>query len=131
MNRQWAKDNPEKKLEGTRAWGYKNPARMLLGQARQRAKRLKVPCTLTEHDIDLLLEGMTCSVTGLSLSFTKHEGDSLKNPWTPSLDRINRQLGYAAGNVRVVCWLFNHMRGDYSDENVMRVAKALVESINE
>lgn len=126
MNRSWARANPEKKLELSRTWGRANPARMLLGQAKQRAKRLKVPCSLTEQDIDLLLAGLVCSATGLPLTFDRHEGDSLKNPWAPSLDRIERRLGYIPGNVRMVCWLYNHMRGDYSDADVQLVAEALV-----
>lgn len=125
MNREWAKANPEKKQALSRAWGQANPARMLLGQARQRAKRLGVPCTLTELDVEALLDGLTCSATGLPLTFEHPGGGSLKNPWAPSLDRVERHLGYVAGNIRMVCWLYNHMRGDYSDADVQLVAKAL------
>jgi hypothetical protein len=128
MNRDWAKANPDKKQALSRAWGRANPARMLLGQAKQRAKRLGVPCTLTELDIEALLAGLTCSATRLPLTFEHPGGGSLKNPWAPSLDRVKRSFGYVAGNVRVVCWLYNHMRGDYADADVQRVAKALVEA---
>lgn len=127
MNRSWAKTNPEKKRQGSLNWARNNPARALLGQARQRSKRLEVPCAITEQEIDILLAEMKCSITGLPLSFDRvGDGDSLKNPWAPSLDRIERSLGYVSGNVRVVCWIFNHMRCDYSDEDIMVVAKALV-----
>lgn len=129
MNRNWAKTNPEKKYQGSINWARANPARMLLGQAKQRSKRLGVPCSLTEQDVEAMLESQVCAVTGIRLYFDRIDSsESLKNPWAPSLDRIERHLGYVAGNVRVVCWLFNHMRCDYSDEDVLMVARALTEA---
>lgn len=40
--------------------------------------------------------------------------ESKSNAFAPSLDRINRRRGYVKGNVRVVCWIFNTLRMDYS-----------------
>lgn len=125
MNRQWCLDNRDKHSMSSRNWAKANPARAILGQAQQRATRRGFACPLCEDEVAKMLEGMRCSVTGLPLTWDKDE-DVTKNPWAPSLDRIDRLQGYVPGNVRVTCWLFNHMRGEYTDEHVMMVARALV-----
>lgn len=127
-NKQWVKDNREAHTEASRKWAASYPARALLGQAKQRAKQRGLVCDITEEYIETLLQPQLCSATGIPLTLDRSDCESLKNPWAPSLDRIDRQLGYIASNVRVTCWLFNHMRGDYSDESVLQVARALVEN---
>lgn len=127
-NKQWGRDNREAHTEASRKWAESYPARALLGQAKQRAKQRGLACELTEEYVASLLQPWLCSVTGIPLSIERSGCESLKNPWAPSLDRIDRQQGYVEGNVRVTCWLFNHMRGDYSDESVLLVARALVEA---
>lgn len=128
-NTQWGRDNRQVHSEASRKWAEANPARALLGQARQRAKQRGLPCELTEEYVESLLQPGCCSVTGILLTMTRdNDCDSLKNPWAPSLDRLDRKLGYIEGNVRVTCWLFNHMRCDYLDEHVLQVARAIVEA---
>lgn len=126
-NRQWCLENRDKHSLSSREWARANPARVMLTQAQRRASKRKLPCTLTEDGVAAMLEPMECSVTGLPLWWDRDEDlKALKNPWSPSLDRIDRQKGYVPGNVRVTCWLYNHMRSDYPDESIMAVAKALV-----
>lgn len=127
-NKGWCRDNREAHVEASRKWAESNPARALLGQAKQRAKQRGIPCEMTEEEVSALLATGVCSVTGLPFSFIRDGQNSLKNPWAPSLDRIDRTLGYTVGNVRATCWLFNHMRCDYSDDDILIVARALVEA---
>lgn len=67
--------------------------------------------------------GMTCSVTGVTLQL-EWAGAGSKNPWYPSVDRLDCTKGYTRDNVRAVCWAFNQARGDWPDEVVKQWVKA-------
>lgn len=61
-----------------------------------------------------------CEATGDALTTAPRH----KN--TASLDRINPgNPDYTPENARIVTWQFNNMKGNYSDEEFIRVAKAL------
>ena len=123
-NRRWYVENPEKAREATRRWKADNPARTLLLNCRRNAKVRGQECTITADDIEALLAPMTCSATGLPLTL-EHEGGTTRNPWAPSIDRLDNALGYVPGNVRVVCVLYNLARNDFPDEALLTMAKAL------
>lgn len=122
--RRWRVENPEADREATRRWHVGNPARKLLGSCRSSAKARGHQCILTIEMIEEMLVPMTCSATGLPLTW-EHMGSSKANPWAPSIDRLDCAKGYVPGNVRVVCWAFNQMRGDFPDEVIVALAKAL------
>ena len=123
-NRLWRAENPERAREASRLWKAENPAQYLLKQCRGRSVSRGQLCIITVADIEEMLAPMTCSATGLPLSWD-HDGDSTRNPWAPSIDRIDCARGYVPGNVRVVCTLYNIARSDFPDEDFLKVAKAL------
>lgn len=127
-NRRWYKNNPERAKEGCRRWRRENVARALLSQARSRAKRRGLDCTVTEAEVEALIASGACALTGLPFVM-EWEGPSVKNPWAPSLDRLDVRLGYVPGNVRAVCWIVNHMRGDYPDEVLAKAAGAVARAL--
>jgi hypothetical protein len=51
---------------------------------------------------------------------------SRRTPWSASIDRIEPRLGYTPENTRVVCWMLNAAKGEYSDSDVIKMARALV-----
>lgn len=77
----------------------------------------------------MLLAGV-CSVTGLPLTLD-FDGISRRNPWAPSIDRLDNSRGYHLDNVRLVCCAFNIMRSDFSDDVVRILASAIMENWNE
>lgn len=121
---QQADEYREKNRAASRRWNAENPARKLLGQYRQSARKRGLDFALTVEIIEAMLAPMTCSATGLPLTW-EHDGSARANPWAPSIDRVDCSKGYVPGNVRVVCWAFNQMRGEYPDEVVFALAKAL------
>lgn len=123
-NRHWKAENREKRIEACRRWEARYPARAMLNFCRGSAKRRGLDFALTAEDIEAMLAPMVCSATGLPLSL-EHDGESARNPWAPSIDRIDCSKGYVLGNVRVVCVLYNLARNDFPDEAVMTMAKAL------
>ncbi len=62
-----------------------------------------------------------CALSGIKMSF----GQGL-NALSASVDRFNPKKGYTKGNVRLVCFCLNALRGTLSDEEAYRVAKAFV-----
>lgn len=130
-SKQWKARNPEQNsagvLKATRRWEAANPAMKLLNTCRKNAKRRGQECTITADDIKGMLAPMTCAASGLPL--TRERGDgSARNPWAPSVDRIDNSKGYVPGNVRIVCAIFNMMRADWADDALLRVVKALAEN---
>ena len=45
----------------------------------------------------------------------------------PSIDRIDNSQGYTKNNCRVVSVIYNKAKSDYKDEDVLKMARALVE----
>ena len=90
------------------AWSHAHPGARLVRDARTRAKRYGVPCTLTLADVRALLAPMRCSATGLPL--THNTGGGYFHALSPSLDRLTSARGYVPGNVRLVCHRFNQLR---------------------
>lgn len=128
----WKVDNPEdpeSRRERSRRWKADNPARKLLQQCRGSAKSRGQECTITADDIEEMLAPMTCSATGLPLTW-EHDGSTRANPWAPSIDRLDCSRGYVPGNVRVVCWAFNQMRGEFPDDVVRTLAEAAHRALN-
>jgi hypothetical protein len=96
-----------------------HPGRLLFHKARNGAEKRSLAFDLTVEDVLQMLEPMTCMATGLPLSWAGGRRHHLK----PSLDRIDSQRGYSADNVQVVCWMFNQMKGAYSEADFALVAE--------
>lgn len=124
MTNRWGTENPGRNSERSRRWEADNAAKNLLNKCRSNAKSRALDFELTVKHIEDMLAPMTCSVTGLPLAWG-HAGNSKANPWRPSIDRIDCAIGYRPGNIRIVCWAFNQMRGDFPDEVVFALAKAV------
>ena len=115
--------NAETHRIASRRWKQANTARRLLHQCKASAKYRGHECLITEELLARLLQNMTCSATGLPLTL-EWKGPSGTNPWAPSVDRLDNSLGYVPGNVRIVCWAFNNMRGDFPDEVIETLVRA-------
>lgn len=100
-------------------WKADNPEQALLQSCRQNArKRGGQLCDLTLEQMKELCAPMVCSVTGIKLAWGG-------GPWAPSIDRRDNGEGYTRSNVRLTCWAYNSMRGEWDDETVLTVALSL------
>lgn len=89
-----------------------------LSSARGRARKKGLPFALTRYWLEERFD--RCSVTGIEFEY------SVKSPFLPSIDRIDISGGYTPENCRVVCWIYNCARGTFRDEDVLRLAVALL-----
>ena len=111
-NKQWV-DAHRQELKDRRAEDYSTRrAHYLLASAAQRAKRSKVPCTITEEWIKERLQRGVCEVTGLPLAIGSREGIT---PFSPSLDKLIPYLGYTPSNTLLVCYGLNMLKRTDTD----------------
>lgn len=63
-----------------------------------------------------------CALTGIAfdMQLGKHRK---RNPYRPSVDRIDSTKGYIQGNIQIVLSIVNTMRLDYSDDVITNVIK--------
>jgi hypothetical protein len=66
-----------------------------------------------------------CEVTGLPFELDKPDGYRFY-PWAPSVDRIDCKRGYTQDNCRLVVWIYNMAKSEWCDEDVLKMARALV-----
>lgn len=99
----------------------------MLNNARARAKRAGVGCTITQDWIEQKLKIGVCEVTGLPFELKVGNGKGHRNnPFSPSLDRISQKQDYSPDNVRMTCWIYNRARGAFSDVDFDRMIEALI-----
>lgn len=98
------------------SYGIEDKRQWMLDAARARARRKDLPFSLQLSDIVIPEK---CPVFGFPLSF----GTKMQRDQSPSLDRIKPELGYVPGNVLVVSWLANNIRGKFRSDQLRRVAE--------
>lgn len=73
--------------------------------AHQRCLKSGVEFTITESDI---VVPEYCPVLGLHLEIC----EGRRGEASPSLDRVDNNLGYVPGNIQVISWRANRLKGD-------------------
>lgn len=94
----------------------RDPVGLLLSLAKQRAKRRGLPFTLVREDIVI---PERCPVLGLLLE----RGQRKLKDASPTLDRLDPCKGYVPGNIAVISWRANKVRGDATREELRRVLR--------
>lgn len=98
-----------------RHWRETNPEKVMLSMAKNRAKAIGVPFTITLEDICI---PQTCPILGVPL--VRGLADGMQN--SPSLDRIIPELGYVPGNICVISHRANRIKTDATPDELRRVA---------
>ena len=88
--------------------------RHILMVARYRARLKGLPFDLDADDIIRRVRAGQCEVTGLPFRLDVVGND--RNPFMPSIDRIDSRLGYTADNVQVVCLGLNLMKTNFDGD---------------
>ena len=91
-------------------------------------KRANMEKTLTFKDIILIVETGRCQLTNLPFDFQRANKTS-KNPYAPSLDRIDSQKGYTKENCRIVLAAVNDALGEHADNDILPILEAMVKGI--
>lgn len=113
--------NTERDRCATSAW---HRAGKLITWVRARAAKRGWNFDLTREWAEQKLAAGKCEVTGLAFQYDARVGCQLL-PWAPSIDRIDSTKGYTTDNCRMVVWIYNMAKAAWSDDDVMRMARAL------
>ena len=110
------KRNRIKRVEETKSWRRKYPLRSILSGIKSKCKRKNIEFSILENDFLPLPK--YCPVLGIKLNWnnTKQSNNS------PSIDRINPNLGYTKGNSMIISWRANDLKRNATLEEL----KALV-----
>lgn len=101
---------------------FKGRAFVLYASAKQRAKKRKLPFTITQKIVEdrLHVINKTCEVTGTPLSFEKHR-TAKSNPFAPSLDQKVVGKGYTPENIQIVAFWYTRMKSDLTDAEAKQI----------
>jgi hypothetical protein len=130
-SRRWYSENKERatKTREKYANSPKGRANALLYRAKKQSEKRRwgkpgLPFDLTIEWIESRIVANVCEATGLPFDLSNRSGAWI--PFSPSVDRIDGSKGYTMDNCRVVCLIFNTARNQFSDEDVLKMANALV-----
>lgn len=97
-------------------------------KARAKVKGLEFSLT-TEWFVERIKNGY-CEVTNLPFDTNRDDRRvSARNPWAPSLDRIDNSKGYTPENVQVVVWMYNQFKGEWTHDELMVMVRALAKPL--
>ncbi len=94
----------------------RHPARTMFERARRRARQRSVPFTLTPTQIAI---PRSCPALGVPIVIGAVRSDA-----SPSLDRVQPDLGYVPGNIRVLCDRANRAKSNLSLPELKQRAEA-------
>lgn len=102
------------------ARGYRN--------ARKNASQRKLEFSIPESEIFNLAKSCRsrCQMTGIRFALVDAMAPYERQPWAPSLDRIDRSRGYVAGNCRLICAIANIAMNTWGEGPLLTLADALV-----
>jgi len=91
-------------------------------------KRL-IPFDITPADILHLMKetDFRCAVSGIPLA-KRVMPDGSRDPWAPSIDRIQSCHGYTFDNIRVVCLAANYAMNQWGADVLLRLARGVIRS---
>ena len=99
-----------------------HPWRNSIQGSKQRAKKEGISFTLTEDWAQARWTGR-CEVTGIEFVLSTGRHPYL---FSPSLDRVIPALGYTPDNSRFVIHAVNALKGAGTDQDMLRIAKAIL-----
>lgn len=123
MRRKW-RENPEaRELDkvAMRRWAENNPLSYMLSTARRRALDKGLEFTITPADFPEL--PTHCPILGIPLVYGRGRGP--RQPDSASLDRVDSSKGYMPGNVEIISWRANDIKGDATLEELLKLVDYL------
>lgn len=100
--------------------------RRIFQRAKCRAKRDEITFTITEEEVLRLLLVGKCAQSGILFDL-QGKKNTFRNPFAPSIDRIDSMLGYEKGNVQLVCNMFNSGKGEHDEIDFIAMCIAVAQ----
>lgn len=90
-------------------------------RSKENASKYKFECDLTPEWIESKIKKGRCEVTNIPFVLTRGH-----HPFAPSMDRIDSSKGYTMDNIQIVVLIYNTAKRQFCHDDVMLLAKALV-----
>jgi hypothetical protein len=116
QRRKYRADNPEYFARKRKEHVAENPEKYVVYEARKRAKKFGLECTITPEDVVI---PEFCPILGMKLERGKIDKNRDN---TPSLDRIAPEVGYIPSNVAVMSFRANRIKNNGTAEEHRLIA---------
>jgi hypothetical protein len=105
----------------------------LHGNATKRAKTMGWP--KPDFDTNYIYEKIKhgyCEVTGIKFDLETEVRKSVhaKNPWVPSIDRTDSTKPYLKNNIKIVIFMYNVCKSEFTHEDVLKFCTTIKELEN-
>jgi hypothetical protein len=107
---------PGKIAENRRKWADRNVEKRMFRSAKNRATRENILFDLEVSDIVVPVK---CPILNMEL---KHDNRGNAKYNSPSLDKIDNSKGYIKGNIQVISYKANTMKGDATPKELLQFA---------
>ena len=105
-----------------------NPAKRFLAATKSSAKKRDLIFDLDEHWFEKRLSAGKCEVTGLAIKSKLYQKDAQgkRGFYSPSIDRIDNNIGYIPSNCRIVCWGLNLVKSTFTDRDLNALSLSII-----
>ena len=117
------------KMKKTVAEYYKDyPAKRFMVSTRSSAKKRGLLFELTEEWFEKKLERGVCETTGLPIKTKSYQEGArgIRSFYSPSIDRIDNNIGYVESNCRFVCWGVNLAKSTFTDRDLNALSLSIL-----
>jgi len=131
QNKKWRLDHPNYMKEQYQKQIEKDPiahrVRRLLHTTKKAAKKKNFEHSINKQWCLNKLDGV-CEATGLQFDLSVEGVHKKMNPFAPSIDRINNDLGYTEDNCQMVIWIYNCSKNTFDPKDLYKMCKALIKN---
>jgi len=123
--------NPCAKVRWNADNAVKVRAQRLYGNAQKRAKAQGwPPPDFGSPWIEEKILVGACEVTGIPFDLVGQVSETIhaKNPWVPSIDRIDSNQPYLKDNVQLVVFMYNVCKAEFAHADVVKFCRAVAAS---
>lgn len=105
---------------------WKTVAEMMHGRQKHAATHRGIPFDLKAGEVYALMRATAfrCAVSGVAFA-KRFASDGKRDPWAPSIDRIENRQGYSVENVRIVCMAANIAMADWGFDVLLRLSRGI------
>ena len=95
-----------------------NPIAALLRLAKSRAKKKGLEFSITATDLVL---GGACPCCNGKMEVRTGPTKPGPTPYSPSIDRLDNDIGYVPGNVAIICWRCNELKRNATPQELRKI----------
>ena len=117
-NKKWRAKNPLRVAQYNKKWMAKNPLRDRFLKMRGKAKQRHIEFAIEFED---LVWPEFCPVLGIKLDYSTGNKQGKPQEASPSIDRLDNNLGYLPGNVEVISFRANSIKRDATLEELKQL----------